>query len=255
MARSKNLGDVLHYFIPEDEQSAAREKAVAASAESALPSHPAERPAPRVCVATGPERLLWCALALELAGTLAAERGSARVEASFATSPLLPSVPGVRVSASERGPAELATAIAGGEPEEPVIALERPERLAALLASPARTFLDGILIPVDASPSGVARALRLLREIAPALSGVRVLAWLVGARAEREGRELGERLASAALRQHALEIEVAPALPSDPALFRALLRGESVHVSDDGTSAGARELRALSRRLGLGHAA
>jgi len=253
VARSKNLGDVLHYFIPEDEQSAARERAAASESEPA--SHPAEGPAPRVCVATGPERLLWCALALELAGTLAVERGSARVEASFVPSPLLPIVPGVRVSSGERGPAELAAAIAAGELEEPVVALERPERLAQLLASPARTFLDEILVPVDASAGGVARALRVLREIAPALSGARVLAWLVGARSAAEAGELGERLAAAARRQHGLEVEVAPALPSDPQLFRALLRGESVHVSDDGTSAGARELRALSRRLALGRAA
>lgn len=255
MARSKNLGDVLHYFIPEDEQSAAREQAAASAARSEPASHPAEGPAPRVCVATGPERLLWCALALELAGTLAAERGSARVEASFATSPLLPSVPGVRVTACERGPAELAAALAGGELQEAVIALERPDRLAPLLGSAARDFLDGVLIPVDASAAGVARALRVLREIAPALSGVRALAWLVGARAEREAADLGERLASAVRRQHGLEIEVAPALPSDPALFRALLHGESMHVTDDGSSAGARELRALSRRLALGRAA
>jgi hypothetical protein len=255
VARSKNLGDVLHYFIPEDEQSAAREKAAASAGESEPASHPRERPAPRVCVATGPERWLWCALALELAGTLAAERGSARVEASFPTSPLLPSVPGVRVFSRQREPAELSAAIAGGELEEPLIALERPERLAALLASPAGAFLDGILVPVDASAAGVARALRVLREIAPALAGARVLAWLVGARSEREAAELGERLAGAARRQHELELEIAPPLPSDPALFQALLHGESVHVRDDGTSAGARELRALSLRLALGRAA
>ncbi|HTO52668.1 MAG TPA: hypothetical protein VMR50_04705 [Myxococcota bacterium] len=250
MAR-KNLGDVLHYFIPEDEQSEARERAAAREepVSSEAPAPAPIGPAPRVCVATGPERLLWCALAFELAGALASERGSARVEAPFPASPLLPSVPGVRVSAHAREPAELAGALASGPNEEPVVALERPEQLAALLSGSARTFLDGVLLPVDASTAGVARALRVLREIAPALGGMRVLAWLVGARSQGEAEQLGERLASAAARQHGLTVEVAPALPSDPALFRALLRGESVHVRDDGTSAGARELRALSRRL------
>jgi hypothetical protein len=245
----KNLGDVLHYFIPEDEQSAARERAATAEPAGETDLAPPPGPAPRVCVATGPERLLWCGLALELAGALAADRGSARVEAPFALSRLLPPVPGVRIHAAERSPVDLATAIATGSDEEPVLALERPELLAALLSGSAQSFFDGVLLPVDASSGGVARALRVVRELASAVKGARVMAWLVGARTALEAAELGERLAGAARRQHGLEIEVAPALPSDPALFRALLRGESVHVSDDGTSAGARELRALSRHL------
>jgi hypothetical protein len=251
----KNLGDVLHYFIPEDEQS----HALGRAAERDEPADESELelhgPAPRICVPASPERLLWCALALELAGALASERGSARVEASFPTSPLLPVVPGVRLVARAREPAALAAALAEIPRGEPTLLLERPAQLAQLLARPECALLDGLLLPVDASASGVARALRLLREIAPALAGVRVFAWVVGARSALEASELAERLASAARRQHGLEVELAPALPSDPALFRALLRGESVHATDDGTSAGARELRALSRRLGARRAA
>lgn len=242
MAR-KNLGDVLHYFIPEDEQSEARARTAPEPGTSA----PAG-PAPRVCLPASPDRLLWCALALELAGALAAERGCARVEASFPTSALLPEVPGVELRAGERPPAALASALAAVPSEEPALALERPERVPELLARAGRG-LDALLLPVDASPAGVARALRMLRELAPALAGVRVCAWVVGASTALEATELGERLAAAARRQHGLAIEVAPALPRDPALFRALLRGESLHASDDGSGAGARELRALSRSL------
>jgi len=244
----KNLGDVLHYFIPEDEQSEARARTAAGEPEPLAPDEPSGAAAPRVCVVAPPERLLFCAVALELAGALAAEFGSARVEASFAGSRLLPEVPGVRLFAAERAPAELADAVAHGPEGEPVLALERPERLAAFLAR-ASPGLDAVLVPVDASPAGVARGLRQLRELAPALAGLRVAAWLVGARSAGEAADLGERLAAAARRQHGLAVEVAPALPRDPALFRALLLGESLHVSDDGTSAGARELRALSRSL------
>lgn len=251
MAR-KNLGDVLHYFIPEDEQSAAREREADAAPERELTLH---GPAPRICVPAGPERLLWCALALELAGALASEAGSARVEAAFPASTLWPVVPGVRVTAQARGPEQLAAALATVPSEEPVLLLERPEDLAAFLVRPERVLLDGVLLPVDASTSGVARALRLLREVAPSLGRMPVLAWVVGARTALEASDLAARLAAAARRQHELEVEVAPAPPSDPALFRALLRGESVHASDDGTSPGARELRALSRRLALRRAA
>jgi hypothetical protein len=247
----KNLGDVLHYFIPEDEQTEARARAAAEPERTEEVGF--RGPAPRVCLPAAPERLLWCALALELAGALAAERGSARVEASFATSPLLPDVPGVRLHAEPRSPAALADAVAALPSDEPAIALERPERLAELLAR-GRLF-DGVLLPVDASQSGVARSLRLVRELAGALAGVRVLAWVVGASTPLEAAELGERLASAARRQHGLDVEVAPALPRDPALFRALLRGESLHASSDGGGVGARELRALSRSLGTARAA
>lgn len=244
MAR-KNLGDVLHYFIPEDEQSAARAREPEPEVEPDLPPGPA----PRICMPVGPDRLLWCALALELAGALASESGAARVEAPFPASPLLPVVPGVRVTARARSLEALGAALAEIPRDEPVLALTRPEELATFLVRPERVLLDGVLLPVDASPAGVARALRLLREVAPALGRMRVLAWVVGARSSGEASDLAERLAAAARRQHGLEVEVVPALPSDPALFRALLRGESVHASDDGTSAGARELRALSRRL------
>jgi hypothetical protein len=192
---------------------------------------------------------LWCALALELAGALAAESGSARVEASFPGSALWPSVPGVRVTAEARDSESLARALAGSPSDEPVLVLQRADQIAELLTRPERALLDGVLLPVDASAPGIARALRLLREIAPALAGMPVLAWVVGARTTREASELAARLASAARRQHGIEVVVVPALASDPALFRALLRGESVHASDDGTGAGARELRELCRWL------
>lgn len=247
MARSRNLGDVLHYFIPEDEQTAARARTRESAAEPNTPEAGRRGPAPRICVPASPERLLWCALALELAGALAAERGQARVLAAFAASPLLPEVPGVRVEARECASAELADLLADVPADEPALALERPERIAAFLN---RARVDALLLPVDGASWGVARALRLLRELAPALAGTRVLTWVVGADSASDAAGLGERLASAARRQHGLDVEVAPALPRDPALYRALLRGESVHASDDGTSAGARELRALSRRLG-----
>ena len=254
MARSRNLGDVLHYFIPEDEQSAARERASRDGArDEPAPAPPA--PAPRICVPASPERLLWCALALELAGALAAERGRAQVVAAFPGSPLLPEVPGVTLDARERATAELAEALAQIGADAPALVLERPERIAALLAGPARAGIDAVLLPVDGASWGVARALRLLRELAPALAGTRVLTWVVGADSGSDAVTLGERLAAAARRQHGLDVEVAPALPRDPALYRALLHGESVHASDDGTSAGARELRALSRRLGARRAA
>jgi hypothetical protein len=254
LARSKNLGDVLHYFIPEDEQSAALSRSRERAAEGRQPE-PGAGPAPRICVPAAPERLLWCALALELAGALAAERGLARVLAGFDASPLLPDVPGVRLDARERATADLANALAEVPPEEPALALERPERISALLTGPQHARFDAVLLPVDGAAWGVARALRLLRELAPALTGTRVLTWVVGADSRSDAAALGERLASAARRQHGLDVEVAPALPRDPALFRALLRGESVHASDDGTSAGARELRALSRQLGARRAA
>jgi hypothetical protein len=247
----RNLGDVLHYFIPEDEQNAARER----RAEAAVPHAPREPhhgPAPRICMPVAPERLLWCALALELAGALASEYGEARVIAQFPISPLLPEVPGVRLERAAAG--SLGAALDEVPTAVPALALERRDLLAAFLASPERARFDALLLPVDGGPSGVARALSWLREFAPGLSGLRVLAWIVGAESAQSAAELGTRLAGAARRQHSLDVELAGVLPRDAALYRALLRGESVHeLEADGP--GAQGLRALSRRLGVRRAA
>lgn len=242
MAR-RNLGDVLHYFISEEEQAEARD---AAKRRSQGP--PAR--APRYCLPADPERPLACTLALELAGGMAAELGSARVLATFPQSRLLPLVPGVRWEVVP----ELADALAAAPSDEPLIAVERPDQLGALLARLPSDALDGIVISVEAAAWGLARTLGFLRILAPSLAGLRVLGLVVGAQTPASAEELGARLSRAALRQHGIEVETLGELTRNAESYRVLLRGESLHALGEGNET-AQSLRALCQRLSARRAA
>lgn len=241
MAR-RNLGDVLHYFISEEEQAEARN---AARGRTQPPSR-----APRYCLPADPERPLACTLALELAGGMAAELGSARVLATFPQSRLLPLVPGVRWEVAP----DLADALAAAPPDEPLIAVERPDQLGVLLGRLPADALDGIVISVEAAAWGLARTLGFLRALAPALAGMRVLGLVVGAQTPAEASELGARLSGAARRQHGIEVESLGELTRDAESYRVLLRGESLHALGEGSET-AQSLRALCQRLSAPRAA
>ena len=239
MAR-RNLGDVLHYFISEQEQQEARSAALSRE----RPPQPSPARAPRYCLPADPERPLICSLALELASGMASERGGARVLSSFPPSPLLPRVPGVRWEVSP----ELAEALAAVPGDEPVIAVERPARLGALLGRLPANALDGVVLPVEAAAWGLGKALGFLREIAPALASRRVLGLVVGAETPSAAADLIARLAAAARRQHGVAIELLGELARDADSYRSLLRGESLHALG-AESATAQSLRTLCQRL------
>jgi len=236
----RNLGDVLHYFISEEEQREARSAAKARG--NPLQTAPAR--APRYCLPADPERPLACGLALELAGGLANETRGARVLAPFPASPLLPHVPGVHWQVAS----DLAEALAAIGDDEAVIAVERPARLGALLGRLPGDALDGVVLPIEAAAWGLSRTLGFLRELAPALAGRRVLALVVGAQTPAAAADLIARLAAAARRQYGVEIELLGELARDAESYRSLLRGESLHALA-AESATAQSLRALCQRL------
>jgi len=236
----RNLGDVLHYFISEEEQREAR----SAARVHERPAQPAPSRAPRYCLPADPERPLICSLALELASGMAGELRSARVQSSFAPSPLLPGVPRVRWEVSD----DLAAALAAVPGDEPAITVERPARLGALLGRISAGDLDGVVLPVEAAPWGLGKALGCLRELAPALASRRVLGLVVGASSHEAAANLIARLCGAARRQHGVEIELLGELARDAESYRSLLRGESLHALG-AESATARSLRALCQRL------
>ncbi|MBM4335998.1 MAG: hypothetical protein FJ108_08800 [Deltaproteobacteria bacterium] len=239
MAR-RNLGDVLHYFISEEEQREAREAARArATPPLAQPSR-----APRYCLPADPERPLSCALALELAGGMGAAGRPARVISSFPASPLVPRVR----CASWEVCADPAVALAAISDDVPAIAVERPARIGAMLGRIAADGIDGVLLPVELAAWGLGRALGLLRELAPALAGRRVLALVVGSDSPVAAADLIARLSSAARRQYGVGIELLGELARDEQSYRSLLRGESLHALEDESATG-RSLRALCQRL------
>lgn len=239
MAR-RNLGDVLHYFISEEEQREARSAADARARPA--PTSPAR--APRYCLPADPDRPLTCSLALDLAGGMSVEGHGARLISSFPASSLLPRVPGVRWEVSET----LAEALASVPNELPAIVLERPTRLAALLGQIPADALDGVVLPVEHATWGLGKALGLLRELAPVLANRRVLVLVVGADSPAATAELVARLAAASRRQHGLEVELLGGLARDAESYRSLLRGESLHALE-AESATAQSLRALCQRL------
>jgi len=238
----RNLGDVLHYFISEEEQAEARR----AAETRERPAAAAPKRAPRYLMPADPQRPLTCALALELASGMAGEAGDARVLSSFAPSPLLPRVAGVgwETCPDPAGAIEAAPDFAA------VIALERPARLAALVGRVAAHRLDGLVLPIAAAPWGLGKALGLLRELAPALANRRVLGLVVGAPGGDAAAQLVARLSGAAERQHGVSVELLGGLARDAESYRALLCGESLRALG-ASGASAQSLHALCERLKL----
>jgi hypothetical protein len=236
----RNLGDVLHYFISEEEQREAR----GAARSSERPAQATSARAPRYCLPAEPDRPLTCSLALELACGMTTELRGARVISSFPPSRLLPSVPTVCWQVSD----DLAEALTAAPGDLPTIAVERPARLGALLGRLPENALDGVVLPVEAAAWGIGKMLGFLRELAPALANQRVLGLVVGAGTPSAASELIAVLAAAARRQHGVEIELLGQLARDAESYRSLLRGESLHALG-AESATAQSLRALCQRL------
>jgi hypothetical protein len=240
VARGRDLGDVLHYFISDEEQRELRERSAAQQAP----------PAPlRWWLPVAPERLLHCALALDLAAALARDAGAVRVLAPFAPPGLL--APGSAVTwESLRGDdasAVLQRRLAALDTAERVLVLVPPAALhAALGRSSARA--DALILPVDATPSGLARALGWLRALEAEQRAIPIGAALLGAADADDARRLAAQLSRAALRQLGLRVEPLGELRPDAASSRALLRGLPVLEVDSGSAAAA-SLRALSSRL------
>lgn len=232
MAR-RNLGDVLHYFISEEEQAQARSAAEGRA-------HKSNARAGGILLPASPERPVSCALALELASALVPT--GARIVSSFAPSPLAPRVAGVTWTEAP----DLAAALVDPQAERAALVVERPAALAALLERLAPRTLDALLLPVAAAPLGLAQALGFLRGLAPLLSGRRVLVLALGAASDAAGAELAARLAAAAERQLGLRVERLGELAFDAAGYRSLLRGESLQT---GSGESARTLRELGARL------
>jgi hypothetical protein len=241
-AKRRGLGDVLHYFIPEEEQAEARR-----ASESRRPGTPASGRV-RWLLCAEPARPLSCALAVDLAAALG-DRG-------VATEILSPFAPPFSYVAPSDVPWRAVT-----EPPRARQALNavRPGA-GALLVVPAaelrrwfgevaiRDALEGILVSVDAAARGLPQAMTTLRELPDLLPAQRIGALVVGAADEESAARLFRRLAGAASRQLGLDLEPLGGLSHDRASFRSLLRGRSV-LEVDAESASARSIREVSVRL------
>lgn len=240
MARARGLGDVLHFFIPEDEQRGARERAAARAGS-----------APRWCLAADPQRPALCALAVDLAAALAPASAGTALLAPFRRAAVLPRASDVHwESCGDIGgePLTLLHRLEAQPASRAVLLLVPPTGLRELLAHPAARALDGLLVPVDARARGPARALAWLGEAGGGLERMRIGALLIGARDAGEADALGEQLARSARRELGLEVHALGHLERDEASYRSLLHGRSV-VDLDSAARSSASLRALAERL------
>ena len=240
--RKRGLGDVLHYFIPEEEQREAREKARAAGraqpvrkSRSATPAH-----APfRWCMPIDPRRPLACGLAVDLGAALRKEGTAVEIAAPFAPAFVRPGADlPWRTLRRDFDASDL-------EASPGVLLLLPPAEVAACVSRLGPGSLNGVLLPVESRPQGLSDALSLLRAL-PA-DGLRICVVAIAGR-EGEGDESLARLEGAARRQLGREIEPLGILQRDRESFRSLLFGVSV-LELDAESSSARSLRALGERL------
>ncbi len=245
-ARRRGLGDVLHYFIPEEEQEAARARSRApASGEQA-----------RWLLIAEPLRPLDRSLATDLAAALAAEGRPVRVIAPFSGPSSRPRAPSLRWCRVELPSGDgvdervvpLGEAIRGVEPDAHVLAAVPPSYVSALLAWLGPGSLTGLLVPVDNGPWGLTESLSRLRQLAKAESRTRICVFLVGDISSGDDLAPLRQLEGAAARQLGLLVEEAGGVVRDEASYRALLL-EAPVIELDPSAASSRSLHAIARRI------
>jgi len=240
----RGLEEVFDYFVPPEEQRAALE-----GASTRVPAVAGTGRPVRWCLPAEPERLLACALAVELAAGLVRAGRDARVIATFARPRLAPRSPGVAWEAVEPddggpGPA-LATAL-DARPEADAIIAARPDQLPGVLRALGARRVDGLLLEVDPRPSGLRSALGQLRRISPA-PDLRIGAIVLGTD-DADAESAFRVLDGAARRQLGRALEPLGALRSDTTSARALLHGRPA-LDLDCESSASRQLLALCQRL------
>jgi hypothetical protein len=269
--RRRGIEDVLHFFIPEEEQrppagtaappeepvdhDAGAPRAVRLDAQGPSPfGMDRESSAAPHCarwgIPVGPEQLFGCALAVDLAGAFAHTYGEGVVLAPFAPPPFAPRLPpGVSWERFVLGDGETpCLAPTGTRFDVPAVVLWPPGHLARLGAGATELDLDGFLIPVDAAPWGLDRALRWIERMGVAARGLRLRVVLIGLASWREANEVFERLAAECRVRSAVELDLAGQIPRDRSSYRSLLAGRPV-LEIDHEAMSARSLEELSRRL------
>ncbi len=235
--RRRGLADVFHYFIPEEEQKAARSRSVGSPWGA------------RLALLLDPERPLDRSLGLDVAWALRSETGALRVVAPFP--PPASWEPKNRwevlsVDRADGGTQAWVSAIRESPGEVPLLALV-PAACAGALARGVGDALSAILIPVEVASWGVPEALARIRQLRGEGS-IRIGALLVGDERSTEDLTPLRRLQGAAGRQLGVRVEPLGAVLRDRASYRALLSDTPV-IQIDPESSSSESLRAFARRL------
>jgi hypothetical protein len=250
----RGLSEVLHYFIPEDEQAELRARSAEppperkAEPEPELEPKPEAVPSPalapsRWCLVVHPERPLHAALAVDLAHALAGRGGASELVATVSPPRLVPHAEQVAWRVADDAADGLERCLSA---TTRALLVLTPEQLERLLPQLPAGLLDGVILPIDASSRGLAAALPLLRPLRGVSNSLRIGALFLGA--DDPGRSLFARLNGAARRQLGVAIENLGALKRSAEDFRLLLEGRST-LDADPDSASSRALRDVARRL------
>ncbi len=266
--RRRGLGDVLHYFISDEEQAQARARSGTRDLEPPGPDAPGGDPelpepslasglrepsqlaanAARWCIPASPDRPLSCLLATELAAALARHAGRSLILAPFVPTPRPPRAAGVSWRAFAAQPDALGRELDRVADGVAVLIALPPRELPECLAGLGAERIDGLILPLDARSDGASRALALLRRLASRAPELAIGVVIVDAADESAEAWAFERLAHAARRQLGVSVERLGAIPNDPARYRSLLLGVSLLELGDDCPA-ARGLEALGSRL------
>jgi len=262
--RSRSLEDVLHFFIPEEEQRrarAGRRPGDARRADSDSDGSNAGRDADsrnrpwrvgRWVLAADPRRPLSAALAVDLVTAL--QGNGAASEILSATPPPFPwrdsrAVSWTRVASPRAARSALGDRRGGGTRLLALAPSDLPEWLPALGPSDCA---DGLLLAVDANPRSLETMRSALQEVSRRAADTSAIPWIgaiamgaadpeIGRRALRQAAELTREILGRDLRKLG-------GFPHDRASFRSLLEGQPVFEVDS-NAASARCLRRIALAL------
>jgi hypothetical protein len=236
----RTLDDVFDYFVPIEEQRAARRPKAGQEGgkTDASPAQPAREPL-RWCLAIDPERLLHCAFAVDLAAGLARDGRPARIVSTFERPRL---APGGDWRVAE--PAGLA-ALLESSADDHAIAVVRPDEVPRVVTA---LRFDGLILASDTRADGLRDALGQLRRLRPP-EGMRIGVVLLGATPHEASAAFG-KLERAARRQLGRSLEALGSLQADETSRRALLHGRpTLEVDAGAASTSAKQILALCERL------
>jgi len=229
----RGLGDVFDYFVSPEEQAQARGRSAATGSA-----------ARRWLLALDVARPRGAALAVDLAAALTRDGREAVVLADLARPRFAPVARGVRWQAIDEARAFVETL--AEHDDRHVLVSFAPAALGDVLRELAPPRVEGLVFVVEATRSGLARALGQLRQ-AQTVPALRIATLLFGGDPSDEAFRSLERAAS---RQLSRPIESLGALVPHRTVDRALLTGRTLLESDPDCAA-AHALCTLGERLGV----
>lgn len=255
-ARSRGLEDVLHFFIPEDEQRRARaSRRLASSGRDGSKSRKGAFSGGCYVLAADPRRPLAAALAVDLITALGAP-GAGRKILSVEPPPIPWRDSGAVPWRQVLTPGAARSALAR-EPEDRtcLLALAPRELSEWLPALGPPDCVDGLLLAIEAGERSFETLRSVLSEVSRRVANLAPVRWIgaiaMGAADPEIGQQSLHRAAELTRSILGRELRQLGGFPHDRATNRSLLRGQPI-FEVDANSASARCLRQIALELETG---